>query len=107
MFFLLRENFISIQEVLRTAVALLLFFSRKEACLQTRSPRFGRQAKESLSDAGLPKFSRKNRAKTKPRSHTSPPLLRGFLTHKPARIFPAEFLTANPLRMALSFSPCY
>jgi hypothetical protein len=30
-----------------------------------------------------------------------PPWLRGFLPHEPSQIFSAEFLTANPLRMAL------
>jgi hypothetical protein len=59
-YFLLKANY----QI--TDISLLLFFSRKEA-------------KESPSDAGLPKFSRKNRAKTKPRSHTGPPLLRVFL----------------------------
>ncbi len=79
------------------------FFSRKEACLPKHWPARRRQAKESPSDAGLPKFKRKNRAKTKPRPHTGPPWLRGFLSHKPTRIFPFEFLTANPLRLALSY----
>ncbi len=73
-YFLMRVGQFPPSESFVPIIFSLLFFSRKEA-------------KESPSDAGLPKFNRKNRAKTKPRLTQVRPGFMVFFRTIPRRFF--------------------